>query len=268
MTDRWLRWYDGTVRDGKMRIVAELTGEAVATVIGVWASLLEDAATSHTRGVATRGSKWHALYLQLSEELIGTAWNAFEQVEMVAARGDEIHINNWGKRQFETDTKDPTAKARKNKWKQSHTPDGTERNGTERFGTPETETETENSIDSPNGESSASPDGEAPRQADSIPCKAIVDGYNRELTNLAKVRELTPKRRSLIRSAWQASPDRRSLDFWNAYWAECQADDFLNGTGPYRETHANWRPNFDYLLRADVVTRTFERAMDRMERAA
>lgn len=120
--------------------------------------------------------------------------------------------------------------------------------------------------DSPNGESSASPDGAAPAQVDPIPYKAIVAGYNRELVNLTKVRELTPKRRSLIRSAWLASPDRRSLDFWAAYWAECQADEFLNGTGPYREPHANWRPGFDYLLRADVVTRTFERALDRLEK--
>lgn len=121
--------------------------------------------------------------------------------------------------------------------------------------------------DSPNGESSASADAATPTKSDPIPYKAIIDGYNLELTNLGKARELTPKRRSLIRSAWQASPDRRSLDFWNAYWAECAADDFLNGTGPYHEPHANWRPGFDYLLRADVVTRTFERAMDRLERA-
>lgn len=121
--------------------------------------------------------------------------------------------------------------------------------------------------ESPNGDSSASADADAPTKSDPIPYKAIIDGYNQELTNLGKARELTPKRRSLIRSAWQASPDRRSLDFWAAYWAECQADEFLNGTGPYREPHANWRPNFDYLLRADVVTRTFERAMDRLERA-
>jgi uncharacterized protein YdaU (DUF1376 family) len=101
-----------------------------------------------------------------------------------------------------------------------------------------------------------------------IPYQAIVDGYNATLSRLAKVRDLTPKRRTLIRTAWQASPQRRSLAFWLAYFAECQDDDFLSGVGPYREPHANWRPDFDYLLKTDVVTRTFERAMDRMERAA
>lgn len=120
----------------------------------------------------------------------------------------------------------------------------------------------------PNGNSRASAEADAPPAKDSIPYRQIVDCYNATLTGLAKVRELTPKRRTLIRSAWQASKHRRSLAFWQAYFAECQDDQFLNGGGPYGRGHENWQPSFDYLLRADVVTRTFERAMDRMERAA
>ena len=112
--------------------------------------------------------------------------------------------------------------------------------------------------------SCASPDGDAP---DRIPYQAIIAAYNATMADLTRARDLTPKRRTLIRSAWQASPQRRNLRFWQAYFAECQDDDFHNGTGPYREPHANWRPNFDYLLRADVVTKIFEAAMDRMERA-
>jgi hypothetical protein len=132
----------------------------------------------------------------------------------------------------------------------------------------EQEQEQEKSNNSPNGELSASPAADAPTRADAIPYQAIVDAFNRTLTGLPKVRELTSKRRTLIRSAWQASPHRRSMDFWQAYLDECQDDAFLNGTGPYANGHENWRPSFDYLLRADVVTRTFERAIDRMERAA
>lgn len=131
------------------------------------------------------------------------------------------------------------------------------------------ESRKEQKHESPNGDSSASASAEAPAgRSDSIPYQAIVDAYNGTMTGLAKVRELTTKRRTLIRSAWQASPQRRSLAFWQAYFAECQDDDFLNGNGPYGNGHANWRPTFDYLLRADVVTRVFEAAMDRMERDA
>ncbi|MGH8076605.1 MAG: hypothetical protein ACREPE_04685 [Lysobacter sp.] len=115
--------------------------------------------------------------------------------------------------------------------------------------------------------SSAPADADAPpTKFDPIPYQAIVDAYNATLTKLPKVRELTAKRRTLIRTAWQASPQRRSLAFWQAYLAECQDNAFLNGTGPYREPHENWLPNFDYLLKAKVVTQTYERAMDRLER--
>lgn len=116
---------------------------------------------------------------------------------------------------------------------------------------------------------SASPDGDTPASNDPIPYQAIVTAYNATMANLAKVREVTSKRRTLIRSAWQASPQRRNLEFWrDAYFPECQDDAFLNGTGPYTSGHESWRPTFDYLMRPDVVTRVFERAMDRMERAA
>ena len=115
---------------------------------------------------------------------------------------------------------------------------------------------------------SASPDGDAPPVAsDPIPYQAVVDAYNRSMANLPKVRELTTKRRTLIRSAWQAAPKRRSMRFWAAYFELCAEDSFLNGTGPYTNGHENWRPSFDYLLRAEVVTRVVERALDANERA-
>lgn len=123
--------------------------------------------------------------------------------------------------------------------------------------------------ESPIGDSSPSAGADGPpTRLDPIPYQAIVDVFNRTLTRLPKARSLTPKRRTLIRSAWQAAPERRSVEFWEALAAEYEADDFTNGTGPYLNGHEGWRPTIDYLLRADVVTRTFERAMDRMERAA
>ena len=78
---------------------------------------------------------------------------------------------------------------------------------------------------------------------------------------------MTDARKTLIRRAWAASKARQDLRFWSAYFDVCAGEDFLNGTGPYREPHANWRPDFDYLLKTTVVTRVFERAMDAMERA-
>ena len=117
--------------------------------------------------------------------------------------------------------------------------------------------------------SCASATAEAPpTRLDPIPYQAIVDAYNSALTALPKVRELTAKRRTLIRSAWNSSPSRRSTRFWESYFSECADDPFLSGAGPYREPHENWRPSFDYLLADRVITRVYEKALDRIDRGA
>lgn len=103
---------------------------------------------------------------------------------------------------------------------------------------------------------------------DPIPYQVIVDSYHAAMVNLPKVRELTAKRRTMIRTAWQASDARRDSAFWKAYFEECADDAFLNGVGPYLNGHENWRPTFDYLLRGETVTKVYEKAMDRLEREA
>ena len=46
----WLRWYIGCSTDPKFRVVAKKTGHPVASVLAVWAMLLERAGTSEDRG--------------------------------------------------------------------------------------------------------------------------------------------------------------------------------------------------------------------------
>lgn len=48
--------------------------------------------------------------------------------------------------------------------------------------------------------------------------------------------------------------------FWEDYFAEAERDDFHAGRGPYRPPHENWRPDFEYLLREDVMAKLFDRA--------
>ena len=98
-----------------------------------------------------------------------------------------------------------------------------------------------------------------------IPYKEIVGFYNEHMGKLPMVREMTKKRRDLIRNAWQAVKHRQTLKFWKQYFEECSEEDFLNGTGPYGKGHENWRPTFDYLMRNDVVTRVYEKAMQQAE---
>ena len=122
----------------------------------------------------------------------------------------------------------------------------------------ETEGETEKAC--------ASSADEAPTRSDPIPYKQIVDCYNMNMKDLPKVRELSADRKTMIRSAWKAGPDRQSIGFWNAYFEECSADNFLCGKGPYNHPHQNWRPNFDHLMKPKVVTSVYEKALDRLER--
>lgn len=106
----------------------------------------------------------------------------------------------------------------------------------------------------------------APRRQQPIPVQEVVDAYNATLTRLAKVRNITPKRKRAIETLWRNSPLAGDIGLFRQYFEECEADPFLSGAGPYRNGHENWRPDFDYLTRQDVVTKTYERAMDEMER--
>lgn len=104
------------------------------------------------------------------------------------------------------------------------------------------------------------PQGTSSAHADPIPYGLIVEAYNRGMTRLPKVQTLTPKRRALIRRAWQADDRFRAPEFWTAYFEACEADPFRNGTGPYHAPHENWRPSFDYLARLDVIVALVEKS--------
>jgi len=54
--------------------------------------------------------------------------------------------------------------------------------------------------------------------------------------------------------------DRITPQFWDDYFAEAERDDFHAGRGPYRPPHENWRPDFEFLLREDVMAKLFDRA--------
>lgn len=102
---------------------------------------------------------------------------------------------------------------------------------------------------------------------DPVPYQAIVQAYHDRLPQLARVRLVTAQRRTSIRRAWQSLPtEHRRIGAFRAIFAECAMDDFLNGNGPYSGEHANWRPDFDHLIKLKTLTRVYEKAMDRRER--
>jgi hypothetical protein len=54
-------------------------------------------------------------------------------------------------------------------------------------------------------------------------------------------------------------------EFWAQYFEEVKCDPFKSGVGPYGKGHENWRPDFEYLTRPDVVEAVIDDAMSRGE---
>ena len=57
----------------------------------------------------------------------------------------------------------------------------------------------------------------------------------------------------------EAPNAKHVLQWFEAYFAQCLADGFINGSQPRSESHANWRAGFDFLLRPlEMEKRVFE----------
>jgi len=88
-----------------------------------------------------------------------------------------------------------------------------------------------------------------------LPKVALVNDVRRR-----QVRRCLPTAREICRTMFGTTriPD----EFWLSYFEACQADDFCAGRTVGTGTHANWRPDFEYLTRAEVMTRIFDRASE------
>ena len=101
--------------------------------------------------------------------------------------------------------------------------------------------------------------------------KIAVEAYNATMTGLPKValvndvrrrqvRRCLPTAREICRTMYDTT--RIPAEFWPSYFSACQSDDFCAGRTIGSGTHANWRPDFEYLTRAEVMTRIFDRASE------
>lgn len=168
-----------------------------------------------------------------------------------------VAVTQWAKRQFESDTS--TGRVQKHR-------------EAKKGNVTETDDETLHGAlqEHPNDVTETSPesDTESDSEKASVPYDEIVAVYNENMPKLAKVRKLTAPRRDAIRRIWQSDSDYRSItNFWRPFFEECADDAFLNGTGPYTNGHENWLPDFDYLIKPKTITKVYERAMQRVEKA-
>jgi hypothetical protein len=156
----WFRWHEGSCEDIKFRIVArnvDVTvadenvtargrGVTVATVMGVWAMVLEDASHPDHRGVAARGYDFWSAVSGLEVWELERIFLSMEDVGLLTLDGENLTITRWHDRQFETDMKDNTNGDRQRRWREKRKGNGSvtaadgERNGS---GRPDTDTDTD-----------------------------------------------------------------------------------------------------------------------------
>lgn len=80
----------------------------------------------------------------------------------------------------------------------------------------------------------------------------IAEIYNRCLPELPQVKEITPKRKSALRSLWRASKERQDLSWWENYFNQVSNCPYLLGK------KKDWKAGFDWLLKPGNMVKVLE----------
>ncbi len=98
----WFRWWHGSVTDPKFQLIAKKTGVNVATVLAVWASLLEYASSVTQCNAMKRRGDVSGFHCDSYDALLGlddgTTHNVMSQFVSIGLVMDD-RIANWEKRQ-------------------------------------------------------------------------------------------------------------------------------------------------------------------------
>lgn len=92
---------------------------------------------------------------------------------------------------------------------------------------------------------------------DPCPHQAIVDLYHEILPQLARVRDITEKRKTALRARWKQNQRFQNLDWWRKYFTAVSVDDFLMGRIAGKQGR-QWQADFDFLLRPDKFQKIIE----------
>ena len=158
----WFRWHHGSVTDPKFQLVARKSKQSLATIIAVWAFVLEKASASEERG------HFGGLDCESVDCMFGLEDGATQAIlSAMADRGlvDADRVASWGKRQVKRERTDDFStdrvKAFRSKERQEtpKTNDETPCNAMERQETPREEKRREEVIDT--APSAKSPRGTA-----------------------------------------------------------------------------------------------------------
>jgi hypothetical protein len=87
-----------------------------------------------------------------------------------------------------------------------------------------------------------------------LPAVQLVNDVRRQ-----NVKRCIPTARAICLRLYQS--DTITPEFWTDYFAEADKDDFCAGRSRPGEGHENWKPDFEYLTRKEVMTKLFDKAM-------
>ncbi|CAD1792680.1 hypothetical protein [Xanthomonas arboricola] len=76
---------------------------------------------------------------------------------------------------------------------------------------------------------------------------------------LKAVEKALPTVRAICRQLY--GDERVTPEFWTALFETAADDEFHSGRKPGGAGHENWKPDFEYLLRENVIAKLFDRAM-------
>jgi hypothetical protein len=203
----------------------------------------------------------------LSVEETQQALEAFIVQDMLEIIEDGVlRLINWDERQFESDNSSERSRRHRNKKQSNVSATDLQRCSNVAATPPDTDTEADTEVlSSPNGDSSpelfgdgdlVEEGGEERVAKTQVPYLQIVDLYHECCPSLAKVRQLTKKRRQLIKARWPGS-----LEPFRLVFSRAEQSDFLTGRKPSRD-HPSWVADLEFILREESWAKISEGKYD------
>jgi hypothetical protein len=284
----WFRWWHGTVTDPKFQWVARRSGQSVASVLAVWAVLLEIGSTAtHGNADATRGNvaslqceDWDVA-LGLEDGAVHQIYSAMEQKGLI----EDSAIVAWESRQPKReDAGNPNTGAlssteRSRLYREKLKREETERNEMQRDATQSTakkrldkskpKEEANASVNSsaaaPTVDAVVAADGNSEETGDqphvpACPVKQIVALYHECMPENPRVRMLDDARTKAIRARWKQASSLQGvkpfgyltgsdgLAAWRTFFEVCADSDFLTGKAKAQPGKPPFVADIDFLM--------------------
>ena len=240
----WFRWWHGSSDDPKLRMIASECNIPVASVIGLWATILEAASKSQNRGIIDNFD-YEVVSFHLGIDAV-TPCNAMKHRNMLHETDGTLTVLNWGKWQPKRERDDnSTGRVRefRSKQKQALTDcnaDETPCNASETNVTPREEKRREyikevNTL--------------VVSKLTPCPHQEILGLYAKHLPELPQPRIWEGARANNLKSRWswvmssKASTKEEGLDFFSRLFEYISKSDFLMGRSGSWNCDLGWIVN-------------------------